>query len=79
MILPTGMEFTPGEAVVLWWRSLVKGGAAIDTNSIAGRKNQAAMRDTWAQAQELFRQKVANHKPIIIDPSECGPDSDEES
>jgi hypothetical protein len=78
-ILTNGMEFTPGEGVVLWWSSLLKGGPKIDTGAIAGRKGVASMRDTWEQAQAMFRQRVAAHKPVIIDPADCGPDSDKEA
>mmetsp|Transcript_16660 Transcript_16660/g.22957 ORF Transcript_16660/g.22957 Transcript_16660/m.22957 type:complete len:256 (+) Transcript_16660:218-985(+) len=70
-ILPSGMEFSPGESVVVWWRSLLEGGTQIDLDRIQGRKNRQQMQDNWAEAQEMFRQKVKDRKPIIIDPADC--------
>mmetsp|Transcript_32711 Transcript_32711/g.54777 ORF Transcript_32711/g.54777 Transcript_32711/m.54777 type:complete len:309 (-) Transcript_32711:88-1014(-) len=75
-IIHEGMEFTPGESVVLWWRSLLEGGAQIDTTKIDGRRNVQTMQETWQQAQEMFREKMKNRKPFIIDPQECGASSD---
>mmetsp|Transcript_35482 Transcript_35482/g.68001 ORF Transcript_35482/g.68001 Transcript_35482/m.68001 type:complete len:299 (-) Transcript_35482:247-1143(-) len=68
VILVNGMDFTPGEGVVVWWKSFLEGDPTIDTTKITERKGMNQMQQTWKEAQEMFKNKVNKIKPIIISP-----------
>lgn len=44
VILVNGMDFTPGEGVVVWWKSFLEGDPTIDTTKITERKGMNQVR-----------------------------------
>lgn len=58
-----------GYSVVTWWRSVLKGDPWIKVEEIKDRKQKknAAFSKAWKEATVNFREKTANHKPILID------------
>eukprot|EP00050_Salpingoeca_kvevrii_P000327 m.146007 g.146007 ORF g.146007 m.146007 type:complete len:420 (+) comp10087_c0_seq6:982-2241(+) len=58
--------------IILWWRSATKEGPQIDTSELKDRpaasaKNAASFMESFAKAQEMFREKMAQKKRDGID------------
>lgn len=63
----------PASAMVLWWRSALQGGPAVDTTAFEERKGAAqrtaAARAVWQEAEAQFLENVRNRKQIDVDVS----------
>jgi len=54
--------------VVIWWQRFFKADtSAIDLKQIQGRRANPEIQNSWAQAQEMFREKMKTHQPVELD------------
>jgi hypothetical protein len=58
-----------GQGVIVWWKSVFVGDPEIDTTQISDRKLDAntSYRQVWEKAHDMFKKKVAEQEPQVID------------
>ena len=66
--------------IVLWWERCFMGEEKCDTQVFPDRRHAGKaeqIQSVWAEAQRMFKEKVANRKPVEIDMGEAVEDAEE--
>ena len=60
----------PAPGVVVWWQGVFSGHPSIDLTGLEDRDTakQTVFQQNWNDAHRQFKEKMKNHKKMIIDP-----------
>jgi len=71
-LLRVGLAKDSPEGIVVWWDSLLRGDPTVDVTRFEGRDlaKASSMDASWKEAHDLFRQRVKERTPVVIDATE---------